>query len=221
MGIVNLLFILALLMPLVLVLIILFKQTYVQKIFFVLAAVCLVSFASHFNVFGIPGSDKLQPFFILLQSLGLIYLFRSVVYSSLIKQSFTVLLISFTSIVATIYLLKEIAPFRNKIEFAQNIILFSVALLTLIELIRKQDVFIFQSSAFWITTGCLIYYSMFIMIQITVALDHSSSKEKVEAEKNILLLIIELVRYIFYFVAITRARTIVKDNMQEVMREYD
>lgn len=215
MGIIELLFILALLMPLVLVLIILFRQDYVQKIFFVLAAVCLVSFAGHFNIFGIPGTDKLEPFFIFLQSLGLIYLFRAVVYSSVIKQSFTVLLISFTSIVATIYLLKEIIPFRNKVEFAQNIILFCVALITLLELIRKQDVFIFHSPVFWITTGCLIYYSMFIMIQITVSLDHSSSKEKVEAEKNILLLIIELVRYIFYFVAITRSGVIVKNNMPD------
>lgn len=217
-GLLEILSLVAILLPLIPVFIIFIYRSYRQDALALLMVFCLVSFMQNVILY-IPKVASVDMLFIratfqLLQFVILLILLEMVITGKWLQEGIKVLLISFVSVVITIYCLQGIQQYMRIIELMQAILLISTTLVTLSQLIKSHDIHIFLSPLFWIACGTLFYYSMFFITQsipeYTTVL-HGEPQQ----QKKVLLLIILLIQFIFYIVAATIART--KNNNDQLI----
>ena len=137
--------------------------------------------------------------FQLINFIILILLLKLVVKGKWLQDGMKMLLVSFVSIVLTIYCIEGVHVYLGNIEIVQALLLIAITLIALLQLIRSQDIFIFLSPMFWIAGGTFFYYSMFLLTQSIP--EYSVISGPPQQQKKVLLLIIILIQFIFYIIA--------------------
>ena len=79
------------------------------------------------------------------------------------------------------------------------IILVCLSLLALFHIIKNQDIYIFYSPLFWIAGGTFFYYTMYLLTQSLP--EKNTLPSTPNEQKQMLLLIIIFVQFIFYTIA--------------------
>jgi hypothetical protein len=129
----------------------------------------------------------------------------------LVREVIKVLLVSFVSIVITIYCLQGVTANLGNIEIAQALVLVAVTLFALFQLIKTQDIFIFLSPMFWITAGTFFYYSMLLLTQ-SIPDYRPASDDTPFQQRKALLMVMIIIQFIFYIIAAAVAGNKNKDH---------
>lgn len=194
---------LAIVLPLAPILIIFARRNRQQDIMIILGAVCMLSFLNHLMVYIpklVPGIISfINGIFELGEFALLLYLFRQVIETVLIRDLLYTILIAYLSVAITILALREVERYAFSVSMAGAIILLSASIVALIQLIRDKQLFIFQSPMFWIAGGNICYFTMYLLTGLVVAQGKGTSSQ--QQEKIILLSIINDIRGVFFIIA--------------------
>lgn len=202
-GLLDVLALAAILLPLLPIFIIFISKAYKQDTLALLMIFSLISFIQNLILY-IPSFVFVDILFIratfqLSQFTILLILLKTVVAAKWLHEAIKILLIAFISVVITIYSFQGIQPYLGTIELMQAALLILATLLSLLQLIKSQDIYIFLSPKFWIAGGTFFYYSMFFITQCIP--DYRAILQGEPQQKKVLLLIIVLIQFIFYTVA--------------------
>lgn len=204
-GLLEILALIAILLPLIPVFFIFIQKSYKQDVFNLLMVLCIITFIQNLLFFipGIYSGDFLfmTATFQLIDFIILVILLKRVITGRWIHESMKILLVSFVSVVITLYSLQKIQIYFNSIELVQAVLLMAITLIALFQLIMSQDIRIFLSPLFWIAAGTFFYYTMFFITQSLPEYNPTVSGIPYQ-QKKILLLIIILIQYIFYTIAV-------------------
>ncbi len=196
--------ILALILPLAPLFIIFFRKAFLHESLTYLMILCLFLFIEQLMIrlpqFSSTDPGLILPAFRLGEFAILFLLFRATLQHSLLKELLSYFLISFVSVVVTIFINKGLDAYHRNIDIAENFIIVLLSILVLLQLIRNQYMFIFQSPVFWIAGGSLCFYLMSLLIEFMTENGMFTGSEK-ENEKAILLLGFSIARLIFYIIA--------------------
>lgn len=200
-GLLQILSLVAILLPLVPVFIIFISKTYKEDVLALLMALCLVTFVGNVILytprFVQVENISINAIFQLINYTVLFILLQAVIEQKWLRELSKFLLVAFVSAVITIYSIRAIPTYLPQVEFVQALLLILLNLIVLFQLIRSQDIYIFLSPTFWIAGGSFFYYSMFLLTQSIPEYKGVSSETP---QKKILLLVIILVQFIFYIV---------------------
>lgn len=174
---------------------------------------CLVTFIQNLLLY-VPRFVPLDIFFIraifqLINYIILLVLLQVVIEQKWLRELTKLLLVSFVSVVVTIYSIAGISGYLPKIETIQSLLLIALNLIVLFQLIKSRDIYIFLSPMFWIAGGSFFYYCMFLLTQSIPEYKGISAETP---QKKILLLVIILIQFIFYIIAATVAANKNKDE---------
>jgi putative Ca2+/H+ antiporter (TMEM165/GDT1 family) len=100
-------------------------------------------------------------------------------------------------VVITIYALKGMQAFPQTITIIQAIAGSIIAVVALVQLINKQQLFLLSEPVFWIAGGCFCYFGMSGFME---ALTDAASAQMQE-EKTLILIITNVTRFAFFTVA--------------------
>lgn len=219
-GLLEMLSLVAILLPLIPVLIVFISKVYKEAVLALLMGLCLVSFIQNLILY-IPRLVPLDILFIkasfeLISYVILLVLINLVIEGRWWREAIKILLIAFISVVVTIYSIQGIGAYISNIEIAQGSVMILLNFVVLLQLIRRHDIFIFQSPMFWIAGGTLFFHSMFLL---THALPEYKAVLQVapQQQKKILLLIMIIVQFGFYVVAATVAA---KKDSEDLLPPY-
>lgn len=214
-GLLEILSLVAILLPLIPVFIIFISKTYKEDVLALLMGLCFVTFIQNLILY-IPQFVPLDVLFIrasfhLMNFIILLLLLQLVIEGKWIREGIKILLVAFVSVVITIYSTRGIPIYQGNIEIAQALLMILLNFVALLQLIRRHDIFIFLSPMFWIAGGTLFYYSMFLLTQSL-----PEYKAVIQAESHqqtrVLLLVIIIIQFIFYTVAATVAANKKQDD---------
>jgi hypothetical protein len=213
-GLLQILSLVAILLPLVPVFIIFISKTYKEDVIALLMGLCLVSFIQNLFLY-IPQFVQLDGLFIrasfhLFNYIILLLLLQLVIEGKWLREALKLLLVSFVSVVITIYTTIGVSTYLGNIEIAQALLMIFLNFIALLQLIRRHDIFIFLSPMFWIAGGTFFYYSMFLLTQSLPEYKPVLSAES--QQKKVLLLVIILIQFSFYTIAATVAANKNKDD---------
>ncbi|HKH62528.1 MAG TPA: hypothetical protein VKA49_16910 [Flavitalea sp.] len=214
-GLLEILSLVAILLPLIPVFIIFISKTYKEDILALLMGFCLVSFIQNLilNLLQFVPLDILfiKASFHLITYIILLLLLQLVIEGKWIREGIKILLVSFVSVVITIYITRGISVYLRNIEIAQALLMIVLNFIVLLQLIRKHDIFIFLSPMFWIAGGTFFYYCMFLLTQSLPEYKAVLQGES-QQQKRALLLVIILIQFVFYIIAATVAANKNKDD---------
>ena len=203
-GLLEILALVAILLPLIPVFIIFISRSYKQDTIALLMVLCLVSFIQNLILY-IPRFVPLDILFIrasfqVINFIILGILMHTVIEGRSLKEALKILLVALVSVIVTIYSTGGIAHHHANIELVQALVMVLITLVALFQIIRNHDIFIFHSPLFWIAGGTFFYYSMFLLTQ-SIPEYKAAIQNTPEHQRKILLLVITLVQFIFYIVA--------------------
>lgn len=204
----------AILLPLIPVFIIFISKAYKQDRLALLMVFCLVSFIQNLILYT-PKGVAVDIFFVravfqLAHFIVLMILLEMVIQGRWLKEGIKILLVSFVSVVITIYIFQGVPRYLPAIELIQSLMLILITLTAISQLIRSHDIHIFLSPMFWLAGGTFFYYSMFFLTQSIP--DYILIIQGEPQQKKLLLLIIILVQFVFYTVAANVARNKKEDD---------
>ena len=213
-GLLQILSLVAILLPLVPVFIIFISKTYKEDVLALLMGLCLVSFIENLLLY-VPQFVQLDVLFIrasfhLLNYTILVLLLQLVIEGKWLREGLELFLVSFLSVVITIYTIGGISTYLGNIEIAQALLMIVLNFIALLQLIRKHDIFIFLSPMFWIAGGTFFFYSMFLLTQSLP--EYKTVLPGESQQKKVLMLVIILIQFVFYTVAATVAANKNKDD---------
>lgn len=196
----ELLSLMAILLPVIPILIIFIRRTWQQDIMIFLGAISLLSFMQHLMAY-VPTLAPVNTTFInSIFGLGefalLLYLFRLVINTGWIREIMHAILIAFTSVAITTYVLRGTETHSFILSMTAAFLLLFTAVIALLQLIREKQLFIFQSPLFWVAGGSICYFSMFILTGFV-----GKGTQALQQEKMILLSVINDIRFIFFIIA--------------------
>jgi hypothetical protein len=177
-----------------------------------LRGLCFFVFLQHLTLTFIqPGSVIIQTGFKLAAFVLVFYLLKLIMISNRGKDIMNMFLVSFLSIVVTIYSIEGIMAFSGVINVLQAGILILLAFIALFQLIGNRQIELVNEPAFWIAGGLVCNYGMVLFMEV-LAYD-SGLPQQIQHEKSLVLLIADAVRFVFFSVAAAVA------NGQQVNRQ--
>ena len=202
-GLYEILSLVTILLPLIPLFIIFISKSYRQDSISLLMIFCMVSFIQNVILY-VPGLVTINQAFIkivfaLAQFVLLLLIIRLTMDSKFIREGIKIVLISFVTVVITLFTLNRVQDYGLNIEIGECIILVCLTLLALFHIIKNQDMFIFYSPLFWIAGGTLFYYTMYLLTQSLP--EKNTHPATPNEQKRMLLLIIIFVQFIFYTIA--------------------
>lgn len=205
----DILSLLVILLPLVPVFIIFIRKSYNYEALNFLGALCMLSFIQYLLLL-LPLSIELdrpsiKALFSLFEFTALVLLFRSTFAKNFVRETLSVLLFSFLSVVITLSTMNGITENAWYVAMLINTALVAITLVALVRLIRNDNIVIFNSPIFWIAAGTLCYYSMCVLTD-TVTFYRWDISGNPEVQKAILLCIANIARFAAYTVAAWVAR---------------
>ena len=219
-GLLEILSLVAILLPLIPVFIIFISKTYKEDVLALLMGLCLVSFIQNLILY-VPRFVPLDVLFIrasfhLINYIILLLLLQLVVEGKWLREGIKIVLVSFVSVVITIYSTRGIPTYLGNIETAQALLMIVLNVVVLLQLIKRHDIFIFFSPMFWIAGGTFFYYSMFLLTQSLPEYKAIVQGEP-QQQKRVLLLVIMLIQFVFYTIA---AAVAANKNQDERIMTY-
>jgi hypothetical protein len=181
------------------------RKVAISAILNVLRAVCLFAFFQYLTLYFIqPGVPALQTAFRLAEFTLAFYLFKLMLTSAQVKDLMKMGLVSFLSVIITLYALKGITAYAGIITLIQSSLLTLLAIITLYQLISNRQIMIANEPGFWIAGGLLCYNGMVVLME-AVAGNQLGLPLQIQQEKDMIITIADMLRMAFFIVAATMA----------------
>jgi hypothetical protein len=192
------------------------RKVAVSDILNVLRAVCLFAFLHYLTLYFVqPGVPALQTVFRLAEFTLAFYLFKLMLTSAQVKDLMKMALVSFLSVIITIYALKGIPAYAGIITLIQSSVLTVLAIGTLYQLISNRQIMIANEPGFWIAGGLLCLNGMVVLME-AVAGNQLSLPLQIQQEKDMIITIADMLRMVFFIVAATMAGTNNKEDNNKI-----
>jgi hypothetical protein len=164
---------------------------------------CIVIFVQNLAI-SIPDLTALYLPFISaifrLAELSLLYfLFVQAALPKRLREIMTMLLVSFISVVITVYAFRGANAFPTTVTAIESSILVLLALIALLRLISNRSIVLFREPLFWIAGGVICYFGTFLFIEIITRM-RMGVPESAD-EKMMVFWIAGIGRFIFFAIA--------------------
>ncbi|SEP39346.1 hypothetical protein [Niastella yeongjuensis] len=156
-----------------------------------------------------PGLPALQTACKLAQFTLVFYLFNLLMTSARGKDLMRMVLVSFLSVIITIYALKGFTAYADMLTIIQAGILTVLAIAILLQLINNRHIVLAGEPAFWIAGGLLCYNGMVVLME-AMAGSQSNLSQQIQQEKTLIITTADILRMVFFIVAASVAGK--KDN---------
>jgi len=177
------------------------RKVAITAILNVLRILCLFVFLQYLTVYFLqPGLPALQSGFQLTAFTLVFYLFKLVMPGRQAKDGMNMFLVSFLSVIITLYALKGITAFTGIITIVQSAVLTLLAFVALFQLISNRHIVMINEPAFWIAGGSLCYYGMVVFME-AIAGYSSDLSQQIQREKDIIIIVADMLRMIIFAVA--------------------
>lgn len=177
------------------------RKVAISAILNVLRILCLFTILQYFTLYFIqPASPALQNSFKLAEFTLVFYLFKLIMPSKQGKDIMNMFLVSFLSVVITIYSLKGIMAFPGIMIVIQAAILTLIAFIILFQLISNRHIVLVNEPAFWIAGGLLCYFGMVVFME-AIAGNQSDLSQQIQQEKDLIITVADMMRMIIFSVA--------------------
>lgn len=120
------------------------------------------------------------------------------------------LLVSFLSVIITIYALKGVTAYSSVITIIQSSLLTILAVVTLYQQISDRQIMMPNEPSFWIAGGLLCYNGMVVFMEAI-----AGNQLQTQQAKDLIIIVADILRMIFFIVAATMAGNNKKDNSHE------
>jgi hypothetical protein len=192
--------------------ILLVRKVAASAILNVLKILCLFVILQYsFLYFVQPGSPALQMGFRLAEFILVYYLFRLMMSSNKGKEIMNMILVSFLSVIITIYALKGLMAYSTVLTIIQSGILTVLSFVVLSQLINNRHITLVNEPRFWITGGILCFNGMVVLME-AIAGNHSDLSQQIQKDKDIIITVADMLRMIFFIVAASVAGKRNDDN---------
>ena len=177
------------------------RKVAISAILNVLRILCLFVILQYLTLYFIQaGSPAVQTGFKLAEFTLAFYLFKLMMTSSQGKDIMNMFLVSFLSVVITIYSLKSILAFPGVMPIVQAAILTLLAFILLFQLISNRHIVLVNEPAFWIAGGQLCYFGMVVFME-AIAGSQSDLSQQIQHEKDLIITVADMMRMIIFAVA--------------------
>jgi hypothetical protein len=177
------------------------RKVAITAILNVLRVLCLLVILQYLTLYFIQtDSPVLQTGFKLAEFTLSFYLFKLMMTSSQGKDIMNMFLVSFLSVVITIYSLKGIMAFPQTMIIIQAAILTLLAFILMFQLINNRHIVLIYEPAFWIAGGLLCYFGMVIFME-AIAGNQSNLSQQIQQEKDVIITVANMLRMIIFAVA--------------------
>jgi hypothetical protein len=167
----------------------------------VLKTLCLFVILQYSILYFIqPGAVPLRIGFKLVEFALVYFLFRSMMTSGRGKEIMNMVLVSFLSVVITIYALKGLTAYSEVITIIQAGILTVLSLVVLSQLINNRHIVLVNEPGFWIAGGILCFNGMVVLME-AIAGNHSNGPQQIQQDKDLIITIADILRMVFFIVA--------------------
>ncbi len=167
----------------------------------VLKVLCLFVICQYLALIFIqPGLPAVQTACKLAQFILVYYLFHLMMTSAQGKDIMKMVLVSFLSVIITIYALKGLTAYTDVFTIIQAGILTVLAIAILIQLINNRHIVLASEPAFWIAGGLLCYNGMLVLME-AIAGSHSNLSQQIQQEKTLIITTADVLRMVFFIVA--------------------
>lgn len=195
--------ILATIAPLLPIIILFIRHTLPNTTLNLLRITCIIVFVQNLAI-SIPALTALYlPFisaiFRLAELSLLYYLFVQAALPKRLREIMTMLLVSFVSVVITVYAFRGANAFPTTVTAIESSILLILALIALLRLISNQGIVLFREPLFWIAGGVICYFGTFLFIEIITRVRLGLSQNI--DEKLMVFWIAGIGRFIFFVIA--------------------
>jgi hypothetical protein len=167
----------------------------------VLRILCLFVFLQYLTLYFLqPGLPFGQTGFKLAEFTITFFLFKLMMTSMQGKDLMNMFLVSFLSVVITIYTLKGITAYTGIINIIQAALLTGLALILLFQLISDRHIVLVNEPAFWMAGGSLCFFGMVLFME-AIAGYQSDLRQQIQHEKDLIITVADMLRMIFFIVA--------------------
>jgi hypothetical protein len=189
------------LMPLLPPCIIFIRKVWCTAVLNVLRILCLFIFLQHLlTSFLLPQTPVIQIGSQLIEFTLVLHLFKLMMIHSKAKEAMNMLMVSFLSIVITIYAIKGLVAWPNTIPIVQALILVMLAIIIVLQRIGDRDIVLLYEPVFWIAGGVVSYFGMVLFMEIITA-SRSGLSQQIQQEKDLVLLGTDMIRFTFFAIA--------------------
>lgn len=169
-NVLNIIAMLASLMP---ALIILFRRAWQSDVLNFLMVFSLLSFM-HLLLTGLlpvtqPGYAFTHAAFSLGEFILLLFLLRPNSRQKWMKDLFYIFSIAFLSVIITVYALMGASTSAGTVQVLQNLIILAAAIYGILQLLKTEQVFIFQQPLFYIIIGAIAFSCMQLLLSMIPA----------------------------------------------------
>lgn len=188
------------------------RKVTVSPILNVLRGLCLFVFLQYLTLYFIqPGFPALQTGFRLAAFTLVFYLLKLMLSSSQVKDGMNMILVSFLSVIITIYSLKGINAYVGTITIIQASLLTILAFVVLFQLISDRHIVLLNEPGFWIAGGVLCFFAMVVFME-AIAGNQSELSIQIQQEKDLIVIVADILRMVFFIVAAAMAGKNNNDN---------
>lgn len=193
----DILNIIAMLASLAPAMIILFRRAWQSDVLNFLMVFSLLSFM-HLLLTGLlpvtqPGYSFTHAAFSLGEFMLLLFLLRPNSKLKWMRDLFYIFSIAFLSVIITVYALMGANASAGTVQVLQNLIILTAAIYGILQLLKTEQVFIFQQPLFWIIIGAIAFSCMELLLSVI-----PSAKP---GELAIMQALVVTVRSLFFIVA--------------------
>jgi hypothetical protein len=195
--------ILATIAPLLPVIILFIRHAAPTPTLNLLRITCIIVFVQNLAI-SIPGLTTLYlPFisaiFRLAELSLLYYLLVQAAMPKRLREIMTMLLVSFVSVIITIYAFRGANAFPTTVTAIESAILLGLSLVALLKLISNSGIVLFREPVFWIAGGVICYFGTYLFIEIITRVRTGMSQDL--QEKLIVFWLAGISRFIFFTIA--------------------
>lgn len=195
--------ILATLAPLLPIVILFTRHAALNSTLSLLRITCIMVFVQNLAT-AIPALTALySPFisaiFRLAEFSLLYYLLVQAAFTKRLREIMVLLLVSFISVLITIYALAGANAFPTTVTAIKSFILVMLALIALLKLIGNRGIVLFHEPLFWIAGGVICYFGTFLFIEIITRI-RVGVPQDIE-EKLMVFSIAGIGRFVFFSIA--------------------
>ncbi|WP_133054740.1 hypothetical protein [Niastella populi] len=188
------------------------RKVAITAILNVLRAVCLFVFLQYLTLYFIqPGVPAMQTAFRLAQFTLVFYLFKLMMSGSQAKDLMNMMLVSFLSVVITIFSLKGITAYSGILIIIEASVLTVLAFVVLLQLISNKQTAMPNEPGFWIAGGMLCFFGMVVFME-AIAGSQLELSQQIQQEKGFIVTVADILRMVFFIVAASIAGKNRKNN---------
>jgi hypothetical protein len=177
------------------------RKVTVPPLLNVLKILCLFVFLQYLTIhFLQPGLPAVKPGLKLAEFTLTFYLIKLMIPSNQGKDLMNLFLVSFLSVIITIYTLKDVMAYNETITIIQAALLTLLALIVLFQLISNRHTVLVNEPAFWVAGGLLSYFGMVVFME-AVARDQGDLSQQIQQEKELIITVADIFRLILFAVA--------------------